>query len=480
MSITLIITIIVGYFFTLMAISFWSSKNTTEESFYTGDKSSPWYLVAFGMIGASLSGVTFVSVPGEVGNSAFSYFAMVLGYIPGYLIVSYVLLPIYYKSSSITIYGFLEKKVGFWSYQTGSIFFLLSRIIGASFRLFIVAGVLQIALFDSLGIPFWISVLVTIVLIWTYTIKGGIKTIVFTDTLQTFFMVGSVVVCLFSIANAMDLSMIELVKATNESDLSKVFFWDGSAKNFFKLFFAGVFIVIAMTGLDQDMMQKNLTCRNLKDAQKNMMTFSVVLIFVNLIFLTLGAALFLYFDFAGLEALAKTDQMFPTLAIHHLKGATGIFFLLGIIAAAYSSADSALTSLTTTFCVDILNIKKHKNPKNTRFWVHIGFSLVLFFTILLFSSFNDDSIVVSVFKAAGYTYGPILGLYLYAIIGKRPNCDIWVLPWCIVCPIICYFIQLYSPTVLNYTFGFELLILNGLLTAFGIWVGSMIIGTVEE
>ncbi len=302
----------------LLLISYFTSRNATTQTFFNANRSSPWFLVAFGMIGATLSGVTFISVPGEVGNSQFSYFQVVLGYVPGYAFIALVLMPLYYRLNLVSIYGYLERRFGFWSYKTGAFFFLLSRLIGASFRLFLVAGVLQIALFDSFGVPFWITVMVTIVLIWLYTFRGGIKTIVWTDTLQTSFMLLSVIISIYLVGQELDLSLGEMIATVEERQISRIFYWDwDSANNFFKQFISGAFIAIVMTGLDQDMMQKNLTCKNLGDAQKNMKWFTVTLVFVNLLFLSMGALLFLYADAKGIAIPERTDDLYPMLAVNH-------------------------------------------------------------------------------------------------------------------------------------------------------------------
>ena len=467
----LVIGIIAGYFILLIAIARWTSKRADTQTFFTANRQSPWYLVAFGMIGASLSGVTFISVPGEVGNGFFSYFQVVIGYLLGYFVIATVLLPLYYKLQLVSIYTYLESRFGFWSYKTGAAFFLLSRVVGASFRLFLVALVLQTALFNAYGIPFWVSVLTTILLIWVYTFKGGIKTIVWTDTLQTLFMLTAVVVTLIIIARDMNWTYVEAVQAIRDSGLSKTFFWDWQSPRFFpKQFISGALIAIVMTGLDQDMMQKNLTCKTLKDAQKNVLGFSIVLVIANLLFLSMGALLYLYAEAQGIGIPEKTDTLYPLLALDHLGLFSGIVFLLGVIAAAYSSADSALTALTTSFCVDFLHFegKTEQNKKRTRLKVHIAFSLLLFFVILLFHAINDDSVINSIFKAAGYTYGPILGLFSFGLITRRQLTDRWVIWVCILAPLLSYGIELASGN----WFGFFVLALNGSLTFLGLLIIS--------
>ena len=358
----IIFGVIALYFIALMAVSYFTSRNANNADFFLANRKSPWYLVAFGMIGASLSGVTFISLPGAVGaggnNQAFSYMQMVFGYLVGYAVIALVLLPLYYRMNLTSIYGYLEERFGKWSYKTGAFYFLLSRIIGASLRLFLVAIVfLQIAQGFDMVIPFWLVVAVTIILIWIYTFQGGIRTIVWTDTLQTFFMLTAVVLTIFAIGNALDKGAGDLISTIQQSDYSQMFFFDNfmtDSNNFFKQFVSGALIAIVMTGLDQDMMQKNLSCRTLGDAQKNVFAFSIVLVFVNMLFLGLGALLYIYTTNVGIEIPERTDQLFSTIALEHLSPSIGIVFILGLIAAAYSSADSALTALTTSFCVDFL------------------------------------------------------------------------------------------------------------------------------
>lgn len=469
-----IILLIAVYFGVLILISYLTGKEDTNEAFFKANKSAPWYLVAFGMIGASLSGVTFISVPGAVEARQFGYLQVVFGYFFGYLIIAYVLLPIYYKLNLTSIYTYLRDRFGNTSYKTGSIAFLISRIVGASFRLFLVAKVLQLLIFDSLGIPFSITVIITVALIWLYTFKGGIKTIIYTDALQTFFMLVAVIVTITFLANALDLnSFTEVYTNVTESAMSKVFFLDtiNDSQYFIKSFLAGMFIAITMTGLDQDMMQKNLTCKNLKEAQKNMVSFSVVLIFVNILFLVLGLLLTQYATQNGINA--TKDDLFPTIAMLPEIGImTSAFFLLGLIAAAYSSADSALTSLTTSFCIDIIELDKKpkEQQKKVRKKVHVFISMVLILVIILFNSlFKDVSVIWELFKAAGYTYGPLLGLFAFGILTKSQIKDKYVWIIAVIAPIVSYIINQYSEVLLNgYQIGFEILIINGLLTFLGL------------
>jgi len=471
MNPTLVISIIGGYFLLLILISRFTSKGADSATFFTANKQSPWYLVAFGMIGASLSGVTFISVPGEVGNSFFSYFQVVLGYVVGYIIIATVLMPLYYRLNLVSIYTYLEQRFGFWSYKTGSFFFMLSRTIGASFRLFLVASVLQIALFDSYGVPFWVSVLVTIALIWVYTFRGGIKTIVWTDTLQTFFMLSAVVVTIYILTKEMGIGIGDAITQVQESNYSKTFLFDWNNKNdFFKQFISGVFIAIVMTGLDQDMMQKNLTCRSLKDAQKNVFWFTIALVMANILFLGMGALLYIYAGQNGIEIPTRTDDFYPLIALNHLGTFGGIVFLLGIVAAAYSSADSALTSLTTAFCVDFLNFEKKEESvkKPIRLKVHLGFSVLLFIVIIIFNAINDSSVISAIFKVAGYTYGPLLGLFSFGLMTKLKVRDNLVLPVCLLSPAISYLVDMNSAAWFNgFEFGFFILIFNAGLTFLG-------------
>lgn len=468
-----IVLLIVAYFSVLIFISYITGKSANNQTFFKANNSSPWYLVAFGMIGASLSGVTFISVPGWVEAQSMSYMQMVLGYVVGYAVIGLVLLPLYYRLNLTSIYTYLEDRFGKNSYKTGASFFLLSRTIGAAFRLFLVANVLQLLLFDEFGIPFWVTVTITILLIWLYTFKGGIKTIVWTDTLQTLFMLLAVGICIYTISNEMQISNIFTYVA--DSELSKTFFFDDvkTGDYFWKRFLAGAFVAIVMTGLDQDMMQKNLTCRNLKDAQKNMFWFTIVLVIVNFFFLALGVLLTDYAQKNGIDA--HKDELFPIIATKGSLGlATAIFFLLGLIAAAYSSADSALTSLTTSFSIDILEINKKKDQQaqeKTRKKIHVLFSFVLIATILIFKYFiADESVITKIFTFANYTYGPLLGLYAFGLFTKYQLKDKWVPLVCIFSPIATYVLNTSLLKYFNFDFGFALLIVNGLLTFFGLFL----------
>ncbi len=467
--------ILVVYFAMLITVSVYTSRGADTNTFFTANRQSPWYLVAFGMIGTSLSGVTFVSVPGAVANIQFSYFQVVIGYILGYVIIGTVLMPLYYRLNLISIYSYLEQRFGFWSYKTGSAFFLLSRTVGSAVRLYVAAQVLQIALFKPLGVPFEVAVAITILLIWIYTFKGGVKTIIVTDTLQTFFLITAVILTIVLVSQELDLHGISDVWNTVQSSgYSKVFYWDiNDSKNFWKQFFAGVFIAIVMTGMDQDLMQKNLTCKNIGEAQKNMFWFTAVLVVVNFLFLSLGALLYVYASAKGIPVTARTDEFYPMLALNHLGLAVGITFLLGITAATYASSDSALTALTTAFCIDFMEIEKKPEAKRSsiKFWVHIGFSVLFYIVILIFNRMNNKEVITAIFDLAGYTYGPLLGLFTFGLFLKRPVLDRWVPIVCVIAPILTYYINDNSELWFNgYKFGFERLIINGLITFIGLWL----------
>jgi SSS family transporter len=491
MDATFALLLIVGYFALLMLISYLTGRGATEQTFFTANRNSPWYVVAFGMIGASLSGVTFISVPGAVGNGQWAYLQMVLGYLVGYAVIAFILMPLYYRLRLTSIYGYLGQRFGPRAYLSGSVLFLVSRVIGASLRLYLVALVLQLAVSDAFGLPFPLTVLISIGLIYLYTFRGGIKTVVWTDTLQTAAMLVGAGITVWVIAQSFGWSVGDLVAVVEESSYSRTFFWDWApGNNFFKQFLSGAGIATVMTGLDQDMMQKNLTIRNLGEAQRNVLLFSVILMAANLLFLTLGALLYLYGQGQGLidpvfvEGCAirladgsciATDELFPYLALHHLGPVAAVVFVLGVIAAAYSSADSALTALTTAFCVDILKFEQRDDEaqkRRLRYLVHVGFAGLLLAVILVFQAMNDRAVIWAVFKAAGYTYGPLLGLYAFGLYAKRQARD-RAIPWiCLLAPVLSYLIDGLSPRWLGYEFGFEILILNGFLTFVGLWAVS--------
>jgi solute:Na+ symporter, SSS family len=469
-----ILYLVLAYFLVLIIFSHLSGKKSDSgnDTFFKANKQSPWYLVAFGMIGASLSGVTFISVPGKVEAAQFAYFQIVLGYILGYFIIGVVLLPLYYKLQLTSIYTYLEERFGAYSYKTGAWFFIVSRTVGSNLRLLLVADVLQTLVFDSLGIPYWISVTAIIFLIWVYTQKSGIKTIIWTDTLQTLFMLISVVICIVVVSQDLGLNINILTSYVTESDFSRTFFLDdiSSPKYFWKQFFSGAFIAIVMTGLDQDMMQKNLTCKTLKDAQKNMFWFTIVLTFVNFLFLVLGLLFTEYALKNGIDA--HKDQLFAVLANGYLGTIVAFSFILGLIAAAFSSADSALTSLTTSFSIDILNIeKRYKAVKQVtiRKQIHILFVVVSILVILGFKyGFNDASIIDKVLKFAGFTYGPLLGLYAFGLFTQWQVKDKLVPIVALSSVIISLLLNAYGEVWFHYTFGFEILMVNGFLTFLGL------------
>ena len=464
MNPSVILTCILIYFTILFIVSYFTSRNDSNEAFFLGNRNSPWYIVAYGMIGTTLSGITFISVPGWVESSQFSYMQMVFGFFFGYQVIARLLLPLYYKLGLTSIYTYLEDRFGRFSYKSGSICFLISRTIGASFRLYLIASVLQFAIFDSWNFPFFLTVIITLSLIWIYTYRSGIKTIIWTDTLQTTFMLATVLIIAISVSKSLGLNFSQVIDTIQSSSYSKVFFFDdfGDQKHFLKQFLSGVFMAIVMTGLDQDQMQKNLSCKNLGEAKKNMFVFSTILIVVDLLFLSLGALLYIYSSEIGLAIPSDADMLFPNIALNSgLPEYVGILFIIGIIAAAYSSADSALTSLTTSFCVDIIDFKKYSSENQIfiRKYSHLLLSLVLLGVILLFRSINDQSVIKSLFTVAGYTYGPLLGLYSLGMFTKINIRDKLVPLICIVSPVICYFIKMRFSSI-----GFELLIINGLIT----------------
>ena len=473
----MVLSLILGYFLVLVVISRITSKNADTETFFTAHRQSPWLVVAFGMVGATLSGVTFISVPGEVENSAFSYLQFIFGNIVGYWLIAGILLPMYYNLNLVSIYSFLDQRFGKYSHKTGSFFFLISKLIGAAFRLYLVATVLQIAFFDAFHIPFSITVVVTIALIWVYTFRGGIKTIVWTDTLQTLFLVSAVIFTIIAISHSLNLDFKSLTEKILTENTSKIFFWEWrSGNNFFKQFFAGIFMTIVIVGMDQDMMQKNLSCKNKKEAQKNMVVFSFAFLIVVFLFLCLGVLLYVFAREHGIQPPENSDELYPLIALNHLGLAVGIAFLMGITSAAYSSADSALTALTTSFSVDFLKINKYEEKQRQRIkkMVHLVFSILLVLIILAFRAISNESVVIAVFTVAGYTYGPILGMFVFGIYSKRNVKDQWVPLVALISPLICFFISKYSEVLFyGYKFGFELLILNGLLTFMGLFIFSL-------
>lgn len=477
MSPVLIFTSFILYTLVIFIISWATSRKADNQSFFIGNHKSPWFIVAYGMIGASLSGVTFISIPGWVGDTGFSYFVIVLGYVVGYAVISTVLLPLYYRLNLTSIYTYLDLRFGRYSYKTGSVYFLISRIIGASFRMFLVVSVLQAFVFDHFGVPFWLTVVVFMLLIQLYTIKGGIKTIIWTDTLQTTFMLAAVITTIYIVAQHMDVNIGEMISTVWNSDISNIIVTNiDSKQNFIKLFLSGIFITIVMTGLDQDMMQKNLSCKNIGDAKKNMTTLSLILVPVNLIFLFLGAILLLYTAKFDIIPPATTDHVFPNIAFNYLGTTAGIVFIIGLVSAAYSSADSALTSLTTSFSLDILELDKKyshsgKLLKKKRYLVHIAMSIIIIIVIVLFKLINNQAVISQLFTFAGYTYGPLLGLYAFGLFTKFNANDKLVPIIAIVAPVLSYIISSYSTVLFDgYKIGFELLIINGLITFIGLLI----------
>jgi SSS family transporter len=485
MSSTLILVCVIAYSVILFGVTWLTSRGANNESFFVGNRSSKWYLVAYGMIGASLSGVTFISVPGAVGTAQFGYLQVVLGYLLGYLVIAFVLLPLYYRLNLTSIYSYLQQRFGNYSYKTGSFFFILSRTIGAAFRLYIVVNVLQTFVFDNLGIPFYATVAVFIALILLYTYQGGVKTIVYTDTLQTTFMLLSVVLSLIFVMKELNLNIGDLYTKISQSSYGQIVFTDWHAKSFFsKQFLGGMFIAIAMTGLDQEMMQKNISCKTVGEAQKNVLTFSFVLLIVNVLFLVLGALLYIYANETHVPLMTDingkiiSDNVFPTIALHHFGTLSGVFFIVGLISAAYPSADGALTALTSVFCIDFLGLKENETKTEEqkikiRHVVHFTFAGILLLVIVIFKLINNDAVINNLFTWAGYTYGPLLGLYTFGLFTKKQVHDKLVPIVCILSPIICVVLNDHSKELFDgYKFGFEMLIVNGFFTFVGLSVIS--------
>jgi len=476
MTTSLSLGILAVYFLMLIIVAHYTSKGADTNTFFTANKQSPWWLVAIGMIGTSISGVTFISVPGAVGLDKLSYYQIILGNLVGYFVIATVLLPLYYRLNLISIYTYLERRLGKWSYKTGSSFFLLARTLGSAARLFLAVQVLQLAIFDAMGIPFWVSSLVTISLIWVYTYRGGVKTIILTDTLQTFFLLTALILTIVLIANKLNLGLGGLISTIQASKYSQMFFFDDfSYKHHFgKDFVAGIFIAIVMTGLDQDLMQKNLTCKNIGEAQKNMFWFCCTFALTTLMFVCLGALLYIYADKIGFEIPARTDLLYPKLALSGEFGLLAAFtFLLGITAATYASSDSALTALTTAFCIDFMHIERYEETKRTKikYYTHLGFSALFFIIILVFHAVSSASIISTVFNIAGYTYGPLLGLFAFGLFTKIPVRDSLVPYVCISAPIFTYILDIHSKEWLNgYQFGFEKLLVNGTITFLGLFL----------
>ncbi len=474
----LILSIFIAYTVLLFAVTWITARKADNQSFFIGNKVSPWFVVAYGMIGASLSGVTFMSLPGWVKDTQFSYMVVVFGYLFGYFVIATVLMPLYYRLKLTSIYSYLNQRFGFWSYKTGAGFFIISRTLGASLRMYLVISVLQIFVFDEWNVPFWINVLIFILLIILYTMKGGIRTIIWTDTLQTTFMLLAVILSVVYISKDLNISISDLFAQVKESGASRMFITDWTNERFFlKQFFSGMFITITMTGLDQEMMQKNLSCRNLRDAQKNIFTFSGILVFVNLLFLFLGAILLIYIQARGIS-VASSDELFPTVAVRHLGPVAGLVFFIGLISAAFPSADGALTSLTTSISIDFLGLDEKKGisekaKTRIRYIVHLSIAVVFFIAVLIFGMLDDKAVIDKLFTIAGYTYGPLLGLYSFGLFTKRVVRDKLTPYIAVFSPVACYILSTYSEVLFNgYKFGFELLLLNGLITFTGLFIFS--------
>lgn len=489
-----ILAFFISYFIVLFALSTYMSRKdgSSNASFFKANKQSPWYLVAFGMIGTALSGVTFISVPGEVGAEAgqqFKYFQFVIGNAIGFIIVATVLLPLYYRMNLTSIYGYIEQRLGYYSYKTASFIFLLSRTIGSAFRLYLVVIVLQHFVFDFFKIPFAFTVLLSLGLIFAYTYKGGLKTIIVTDTLQTFFLVGSVFFTIYFICNHLNLGIVDAFETVKNSSYSKIFFFENFMTNkfhFAKQILGGMFVTITMVGLDQDLMQKNLSCKNIKEAQKNMFTFTGIFVVINLFFLSVGALLYLYANKNGIEvptelvngkSITRTDYLFPEIAFNHFSLVPAVVFLLGLTAATFATTDSALTALTTSFCIDFLGMEKKQETKatiKTRHLVHLAFSFILFLVIILFKSINDQSVVTMIFVLASYTYGPLLGLFSFGLLVKNKDVKDKFVPYiCFLSPLATFLISKNSTVLFgNYVFDNELIIVNGLITFIGLLIIS--------
>ncbi len=500
MSSVLLFSIVIAYFLLLLAVAWYTSRNSNNDSFFIGNRNSNWMLVSFGMIGTSLSGVTFVSVPGTVGTNNFGYFQVVIGYFIGYFAVAFVLLPMYYRLQLTSIYNYLQTRFGTRAYKTGAAFFIISRVLGATARLYLVINVIQLFILNELGVPFWLSTFVILLMILLYTFEGGVKTIVITDTLQTTFMLLGLVVCVVSIMQALHLNFAESMAVLSDKGFTHIFNTDASSSGFFlKQIIGGAFITIGMTGLDQEMMQKNISVKTLGDSQKNMISFSVVLVIVNFLFLLLGGLLYL---FAAQNNLAvKGDDLFPTVALQHLSPIISIIFIIGLISALFPSADGALTALTSSFCIDILGINRNaelseQEKKRKRLTVHFTFAVIFFVCVMLFKWMDNKSIIDVILKVAGFTYGPLLGLFMFGILTKRIINDASSRTVCIVAPVVILLLDFFnnnswyakqlrlsggwidsiqaSATSLfgNYHFGIELLLINAILTYIGLFLIS--------
>ncbi len=495
---TLVVVVLLLYFAMLIGVAWLTSRNVSNAGFFLANRQVPWWVIAYAMIGTSISGVTFISIPGAVGgsglNMAFSYMQVVLGYLVGYLFIATVLMPMYYRLQLTSIYGYLEQRFGYWAYKTGAGFFLLSRTLGSAARMFLAASVLQLFVFGPLGVPFLLTVVLMMGLIYAYTFKGGLKTIIWTDTIMTTFFLAALVFTVITIGNALNLSGGNLFSSVMNGRYGQIFFFDNFLTNpnhFVKQFVSGALVAIAMTGLDQDLMQKNLACKDLRGAQKNMFVFCVYMVIINFLFLTLGALLYLYAGSLGLEIPARTDHLYPKIAFEHLDAVAGIFFILGLIGSTYASSDSALTALTTSFCVDFLNFEKiphhpayndagqevqvpdaaiEAQQRRLRPWVHLGFSIVFVIIILALNAVSNTAVITLIFKIAGYTYGPLLGLFLFGLFTNLRIRDRFVLPICLAAPALTYLIEINCRQWFDV--GFLTILVNGALTFLGLWAIS--------
>lgn len=495
---TLVLIVLLLYFAMLVGVAWYTGRGVSNDGFFLANRKVPWYVVAYAMIGTSISGVTFISIPGAVGgsglNMGFSYMQVVFGYLLGYLFIATVLMPLYYRLNLTSIYGYLEQRFGWWSYKTGAGFFLMSRTLGSAARMFLAASVLQMFVFGPLGVPFAVTVIIMLALIYGYTYKGGLKTIIWTDTIMTTFFLAALVFTVFTIGKALNLSGGGLFSSVMGGRYGQVFFFDNfltDPNHFVKQFVSGALIAIAMTGLDQDLMQKNLACKNIREAQKNMLLFCVNLVIINFLFLTLGALLYLYAGAIGLEIPARTDHLYPKIAFDHLDAVAGIFFILGLIGSTYASSDSALTALTTSFCVDFLNFEKNKSQpehfayasekeahdeqlelrqRKTRILVHLGFSAAFVVIILILNAVSSSAVISLLFKIAGYTYGPLLGLFSFGLFTNLKIHDRYALPVCVAAPILTWLIEVTCKQWFDV--GFLTILINGLLTFGGLWAIS--------
>lgn len=494
----LVLIVLLLYFAMLLGVAWYTGRGVGNEGFFLANRKVPWYVVAYAMIGTSISGVTFISIPGAVGgsglNMAFSYMQVVLGYLLGYLFIATVLMPLYYRLNLTSIYGYLEQRFGWWSYKTGAGYFILSRTVGSAARMFLAASVLQMFVFAPLGVPFAVTVIIMLALIYSYTYKGGLKTIIWTDTIMTTFFLAALIFTVFTISKALNLTGGGLFSSIMSGRYGKIFFFDNfltDPNHFVKQFVSGALIAIAMTGLDQDLMQKNLACKNIKEAQKNMLLFSVNLVIINFLFLTLGALLYLYAGSIGLEIPTRTDHLYPKIAFDHLDAVAGVFFILGLIGSTYASSDSALTALTTSFCIDFLNFEKkdgqpehfaytedreahelkiEKEQRKTRTLVHLGFSALFVVIILILNAVSNTAVISLLFKIAGYTYGPLLGLFMFGLFTNLKIRDKYVLYVCLAAPVLSWLIEVSCKQWFDV--GFLTILINGLLTIAGLWAIS--------